>query len=108
VPHASSRCLERKEHEDGGEHKRGSAGRGFAEAVPPETLHETEVPELVLNGTDDIANQTVGRLLEAITNARFTSCEGDHGARTLHPTFESGERFLRGAMVNDVEYNSLL
>jgi hypothetical protein len=59
----------------------------IAEAVPPETLLETGVPVLVLNGTGDIANQTVGRLLEVITSTRLASCEGEHGSTPFQPTF---------------------
>jgi pimeloyl-ACP methyl ester carboxylesterase len=66
-----------------------------AEQVPPEALGGVEAPVLVLNGTGDVANRKVGRLLEAIPNARSAACEGDHGTTPFQPSFqETAIRFL--------------
>jgi len=59
-----------------------------AEQVPPELLREVEAPVLVLNGTGDVANREVKRLLEVIPNALSAACEGDHGSTPFQPSFQ--------------------
>jgi hypothetical protein len=46
------------------------------------------VPDLVLNGTDDFANQSVGRLLEVLPNAQTGTCDGDHHSAPWYPSFQ--------------------
>jgi pimeloyl-ACP methyl ester carboxylesterase len=66
-----------------------------AEQVPPEPLGGVEASVLVLNGTEDIANRRVKRLLEEIPNARLVACEGDHGSTPFQPSFQTAvRRFL--------------
>jgi pimeloyl-ACP methyl ester carboxylesterase len=62
--------------------------RGAAEPVPVEPLRKADVPVLVLNGTADFANQSVGRLLEVLPNARAGSCDGDHHTTPWYPSFQ--------------------
>jgi pimeloyl-ACP methyl ester carboxylesterase len=62
--------------------------RGAVEPVPVEPLREARVPVLVLNGTADLANQSVGRLLEVLPNARTGSCDGDHHSTPWYPSFQ--------------------
>jgi pimeloyl-ACP methyl ester carboxylesterase len=59
-----------------------------AEQVQPEALGGVETPVLVLNGKQDVANRGVRRLLEAIPDARFAACEGDHGTTPFQPSFQ--------------------
>src|SRR5262249_29827411 len=61
--------------------------RGAVELVPVEPLREAGVPVLVLNGAADFANQSVGRLLEVLPNARTGTCDGDHHSTPWHPSF---------------------
>ena len=61
--------------------------RGAAEPVPVEPLRHAGVPVLVLNGTADLANQSVGRLLEVLPNARAGTCDGDHHVTPWYPSF---------------------
>ena len=62
--------------------------RGAVEPVPVEPLREARVPVLVLNGTADLANQSVGRLLEVLPNARTGTCDGDHHTTPWYPSFQ--------------------
>ena len=62
--------------------------RGGAEPVPVEPLRAAGVPVLVLNGTADLANQSVGRLLEVLPNARAGTCDGDHHSTPWYPSFQ--------------------
>jgi pimeloyl-ACP methyl ester carboxylesterase len=64
--------------------------RGAAEPVPVERLRQADVPVLVLNGTADLANQSVGRLPEVLPNARAGTCDGDHHSTPWHPSFQEG------------------
>jgi len=59
-----------------------------AEQVSREALHKVRVPVLVLNGTEDVANSRVGRLLEVLPNARFAVCDGDHHSTPWYPSFQ--------------------
>jgi pimeloyl-ACP methyl ester carboxylesterase len=58
------------------------------EMVPPEALAKVRVPVLILNGTEDVANQVVRRLLEVIPHAKAASCAGDHGNTPHQPSFQ--------------------
>jgi pimeloyl-ACP methyl ester carboxylesterase len=58
------------------------------EQVSPEALHKVEIPVLVLNGREDMANQAVGRLLEVFPNARSATCDGDHHSTPWQPSFQ--------------------
>jgi pimeloyl-ACP methyl ester carboxylesterase len=60
----------------------------MAEQVTAEQLSKVSVPVLVLNGTADVANRAVHRLLAAIPTARFVPCDGDHGSTPFEPTFQ--------------------
>jgi pimeloyl-ACP methyl ester carboxylesterase len=62
--------------------------RGAVEPVPVEPLRQAGVPVLVLNGTADFANQSVGRLLEVLPNARAGTCDGDHHSTPWYPSFQ--------------------
>jgi len=46
------------------------------------------VPVLVLNGKAGLANQKIGRLVEAIPTARSAVCEGDHYSTPFQPTLQ--------------------
>jgi pimeloyl-ACP methyl ester carboxylesterase len=59
-----------------------------AEQVLPEGLRQFRLPVLVLNGRQDVANKTVGRLLEVLPNARFVACDGDHHSTPWYPSFQ--------------------
>lgn len=66
-----------------------AAVRGaVAEQVPVEPLSRVQTPVLVLNGTADLANQAVARLLEVIPNARSAACDGDHHTCPWYPSFQ--------------------
>ena len=58
------------------------------EQVSREALHQVQIPVLVLNGREDVANQAVGRLLEVFPNARFAACDGDHHTTPWYPSFQ--------------------
>jgi pimeloyl-ACP methyl ester carboxylesterase len=60
----------------------------MAEQVPPEALRKVEAPVLILNSMADLANQTIGQLLEVLPNARSAVCKGDHGSTTFQPYFQ--------------------
>jgi pimeloyl-ACP methyl ester carboxylesterase len=60
----------------------------MAEQVPPEALRKVKMPVLVLNGTADVANQTIGQLLEVIPNARSAACDGNHGSTSFQLPFQ--------------------
>lgn len=60
----------------------------MAEQVPPEALRNVDIPVLVLNGAADVANQSIGHLLEVLPNARSAACEGDHGSTPFQPSFQ--------------------
>jgi pimeloyl-ACP methyl ester carboxylesterase len=62
--------------------------RGAVEPVPVEPLRKVDVPVLVLNGTADLANQSVGRLLEVLPKARTGTCDGDHHSSPWYPSFQ--------------------
>jgi pimeloyl-ACP methyl ester carboxylesterase len=62
--------------------------RGAVEFVPIEPLRGANVPVLVLNGSADVANQSVGRLLEVLPNARAGTCEGDHHSTPWYPSYQ--------------------
>jgi pimeloyl-ACP methyl ester carboxylesterase len=62
--------------------------RGAVEFVPIEPLRKADVPVLVLNGSADVANQSVGRLLEVLPNARAGTCEGDHHSTPWYPSYQ--------------------
>jgi pimeloyl-ACP methyl ester carboxylesterase len=59
-----------------------------AEPVSPAALHKVQVPVLVLNGREDLANQAVGRLPEVLPNARKAACDGDHHSAPWYPSFQ--------------------
>lgn len=59
-----------------------------AEQVSPEAQRQVQVPVLVLNGKDDLANQQVARLVSAFPNARSAVCDGDHHSTPWHPSFQ--------------------
>jgi hypothetical protein len=54
---------------------------------PTEELRKIEVPVLILNGTADVANQKIDRLLQEIPMARSAECNGDHNSTPYQPTF---------------------
>jgi hypothetical protein len=60
-----------------------------AEQVPPEALRRVEARVLVLNGKQDVANRSTGRLLEVLPNVRLAACEGDHGSTPFQPSFQA-------------------
>ena len=60
----------------------------LAEQVPSEALRKAETPVLVLNGTGDVANRAIGRLLAVIPNACSAACDGDHGSTPFRPSSE--------------------
>lgn len=66
-----------------------------ADQMTAEQLNRIRVPVLVLNGKSDVANQKIGRLLEEISTARFSDCEGDHHSTPYQPSFHQAViRFL--------------
>lgn len=62
----------------------------LAEQVPSEALRKAETPVLVLNGTGDVANRAIGRLLAVIPNACSAACDGDYGSTPFQPSFQRG------------------
>jgi pimeloyl-ACP methyl ester carboxylesterase len=60
----------------------------IAEGVRPDLLRRSTVPVLILNGKNDVANQNVEGLLEALPNARIGACEGDHYSTPFQPSFQ--------------------
>ena len=60
----------------------------MAEQVPPEMLRKAEASVLVLNGSADVANRAITRLLEVLPNARSAACDGDHGSTRFRPSFQ--------------------
>jgi pimeloyl-ACP methyl ester carboxylesterase len=58
------------------------------EQVSPEALHKVQIPVLVLNGREDVANQAVGRLVEVFPNGRSAACDGDHHTTPWCPSFQ--------------------
>jgi pimeloyl-ACP methyl ester carboxylesterase len=65
-----------------------AAERGATDLVPLGPLRNTAVPVLVLNGAADVANQSVGRFLEVLPNARAATCDGDHHTTPWQPSFQ--------------------
>jgi len=65
-----------------------AAERGATDLVPVEPLRNAGAPVLVLNGAADVANQSVGRFLEVLPNARTGTCEGDHHTTPWQPSFQ--------------------
>jgi pimeloyl-ACP methyl ester carboxylesterase len=66
-----------------------AAVRGaIAEEVRVDPLRRVKVPVLVLNGTADLANQAVARLLEVMPTARSAACDGDHHSTPWYPSFQ--------------------
>src|SRR5262249_23875486 len=55
---------------------------------PGEPLQKAGAPVLVLNGAADVANQSVGRFLEVLPNARTGTCDGDHHTTPWQPSFQ--------------------
>jgi pimeloyl-ACP methyl ester carboxylesterase len=65
-----------------------AAERGATGLVPIEPLHNAAAPVLVLNGAADVGNQSVGRFLEVLPNARTGTCDGDHHTTPWQPSFQ--------------------
>src|SRR6516164_7049033 len=65
-----------------------AAERGATDLVPVEPLRNVGAPVLVLNGAADVANQSVGRFLEVLPNARAGTCDGDHHTTPWQPSFQ--------------------
>jgi pimeloyl-ACP methyl ester carboxylesterase/DNA-binding transcriptional MerR regulator len=65
-----------------------AAERGATDLVPVEPLENVGAPVLVLNGAADVANQSVGRFLEVLPNARTGTCDGDHHTTPWQPSFQ--------------------
>jgi pimeloyl-ACP methyl ester carboxylesterase len=65
-----------------------AAERGATDLVPVELLRNAGAPVLVLNGAADVANQSVGRFLEVLPNARAGTCGGDHHTTPWQPSFQ--------------------
>lgn len=59
----------------------------MAEPVPPAALGQAG-PVLVLNGRNDVTNQSTRRLLAVMPQARSAVCEGDHGSTPFEPSFQ--------------------
>jgi pimeloyl-ACP methyl ester carboxylesterase len=60
----------------------------LAEQVTKDEVHSIKVPVLIVNGTGDVANQSVEQLLRGISTATTASCDGDHGSTPYQPTFQ--------------------
>jgi pimeloyl-ACP methyl ester carboxylesterase len=58
-----------------------------AEQVPAAALQRVRVPVLLLNGSNDPASLTAGRLMDVLPNARAVTCDGDHLSAPWQPTF---------------------
>jgi pimeloyl-ACP methyl ester carboxylesterase len=62
--------------------------RGGSDLISVEPLQNAGAPVLVLNGASDLANQSVGRFLEVLPNARTGTCAGDHFTTPWQPSFQ--------------------
>lgn len=58
-----------------------------AEPIPPAALHAATLPVLLINGRNDPADRATGPLLQALSNARVVTCEGDHISTLWQPSF---------------------
>lgn len=66
-----------------------AAVRGaVAPPVPIAPLQSVTAPVLVLNGSRDVANGAVRRLLEVIPTARAATCDGDHHDSTWTESYQ--------------------
>jgi pimeloyl-ACP methyl ester carboxylesterase len=74
-----------------------AAVRGaVARQIAPDSLLDVRVPVLVLNGSTDVANQTIERLLEVMPTARRGVCDGSHQSMPWEPSFhEAVVNFLK-------------
>lgn len=59
-----------------------------APAVPIAPLRSVSAPVLVVNGSRDVANQQVQRLLDVIPGARAATCDGDHQSTTWTESYQ--------------------
>jgi pimeloyl-ACP methyl ester carboxylesterase len=59
----------------------------MAEQISPESL-EQAAATLVVNGRNDVANQTTRQLLAVIPHATAAVCAGDHGTTPFEPSFQ--------------------
>jgi pimeloyl-ACP methyl ester carboxylesterase len=58
-----------------------------APPLPTEGLRNVHVPVLVLNGSEDVANLKVERLLQELPTAQAGTCQGDHHSTPYQPSF---------------------